>query len=139
MGYSGDRLDCLARSRKSEGKEVSRTARQTDNISLERRAAELHALSRRRTDLFNRPVMADTAMDIMLTALIAHEQGTVLTRLSAAMANRLPLASADSMIEELIGARLLRHGDRRDQINPTQLGVDLMREFVSRASVPQRG
>lgn len=137
MGYSGDRLDRLARSLKSEAKEDSRMAPQTDNLSLERRAAELHAFSRCRTDLFNRPVMADTAMDIMLTALIAHEQGTVLTRLSAAMANRLPLASADSVIEELINARLLRRGDRRDQINPTQLGVDLMREFVSRAPVPE--
>lgn len=102
----------------------------TQKQSMEIRAARLHAESRRRADLFNRPVMADNAMDIMLTALIAHEQGTDLTRTAAAMANRLGRTAAEPIIADLVAARLLTNGDRADRILLTQLGVDLMREFV---------
>lgn len=98
--------------------------------SMEVRAAHLHAENRRRADLFNRPVMVDSAMDIMLTALIAHEQGTGLTRTAAAMANRLARATAEPIIADLVAARLLRNGDDADGITLTPLGVDLMREFV---------
>ncbi len=111
-------------------------ARGTDasagGFSFEHAAADLHASNRRRAELFNHPVMADKVMDIMLTALIAHEQQTVLTRLAAAMANRLGLSEAERIIEELASARLLeaRSGD---QIRLTLLGADLMRDYVRRA------
>lgn len=98
--------------------------------NMETRAAHLHAENRRRAELFNRPVMADSAMDIMLTALIAHEQGTGLTRTAAAMANRLGHTAAEPIIADLITARLLANGAEADRIVLTQLGVDLMREFV---------
>ena len=98
--------------------------------SMEVRAARLHAENRRRADLFNRPVMADSVMDIMLTALIAHEQGTSLTRTAAAMANHLARAAAEPIIADLVAARLLTNGDGAERIVLTQLGVDLMREFV---------
>ncbi|MGD9810980.1 MAG: hypothetical protein AB7U35_06540 [Sphingobium sp.] len=79
--------------------------------------------------------MADPVMDIMLTALIALEQGTVLTRTSAAMANRLSIASAETLIDDLVSARLLQKGARRDHISLTPLGSELMREFVRRETL----
>ncbi len=100
---------------------------------MEHRAAYLHAANRRRADLFNHSVMADRSMDVMLTALIALEQGTVLTRAAAAMANRLSMAEAEALTDQLITARLMQRGERRDQILLSQLGADLMREYVNRA------
>lgn len=99
--------------------------------SIEARATRLHAENRRRAELFNRPIMADSAMNIMLTALIAHEQGTRLTRTAAAMANRLNRDDAEPIIADLVAGRLLEKGDGTDQVRLTPLGVDLMREFVS--------
>jgi len=119
MDFPGGRLPSLRK-----------THSDTQKHSMEIRAARLHAESRRRADLFNRPVMTDSAMDIMLTALIAHEQGTGLTRTAAAMANRLGRIAAEPIITDLVAARLLEAGDVADRIILTPLGVDLMREFV---------
>lgn len=102
----------------------------TQKHSIEVRAARLHAENRRRAELFNRPVMADSAMDVMLTALIAHEQGTRLTRTAVAMANRLCRTAAEPIIADLVAARLLEGGECVDHVRLTKLGVDLMREFV---------
>ncbi len=99
--------------------------------SIEARASRLHAENRRRAELFNRPVMADNAMNIMLTALIAHEQGTRLTRTAAAMANRLERKDAEPVMADLVAGRLVEKGDGTDLVRLTPLGVDLMREFVS--------
>lgn len=127
MGYSGDRYTRPGRIL-SGNMAALRTGGDGD---IERRAADLHAVSRRRADLFNQAVMADSAMDIMLTALIAHEQGTALTRLTAAMANRLTTARADLIIDELIAARLMTRAEQGAQIGLTQLGVEKMREYVA--------
>lgn len=97
---------------------------------LERRAVNLHAASRRRADYFNRPVMADRAMDIMLTAFIAHQQGTVLTRATAAMANRIAAPVAEQIIDELLASNLLQRGSGPTDIRITSFGAELMSKFV---------
>jgi predicted transcriptional regulator len=131
MGYSGERY--ARPDQWSNRDDTTRSVADSQEKSMEHRAAELHAANRRRADLFNQSVMADQSMDIMLTALIALEQGTVLTRAAAAMANRISMALAESITDELISARLMQRGERRDQIMLTQLGADLMREYVNRA------
>ena len=137
MAYSGDspsRQDLWS----SQDREVSQPEARED-AKIEFRAAQLHAANRRRNELFNQSVMADSAMDIMLTALIAREQGTALTRTAAAMANRLGISAADQIIEDLIAARLLQRGERRDHISMTHMGAELMRQFVVSAPLGRGG
>jgi len=100
-------------------------------FSFEHAAAQLHASNRRRADLFKHPVMADDVMAVMLTALIADEQNTPLTRTMVAMANRLDAKEAERIIGDLVDARLLemRAGDR---VGLTSLGTDQMRDYVRR-------
>ena len=130
MGYSGD-----APSRQNQwslrDEDVAPSVDREDTHVL-RGAVELHRANRRRRELFNHDVMADAPMDIMLTALIAREQNSVLTRQAAAMANGIAHVHADAVIDDLIIIRLLTAGNRRDEIGLTQLGADLMREFVIR-------
>jgi hypothetical protein len=93
-------------------------------------AVSMHAQSRRRADLFSNPVMADYPLDLMLTALIAHEQGTALSRRAAAMANRMDFAAADAVIAQLIEARLIEPHQERDPIRLSEHGADLMRKYL---------
>jgi len=102
----------------------------TSPVDYEYLAADLHAANRRRADLFRHAVMADKVMDIMLTALIAHEQGTVLTRKAAAMANRLTAEEAEALIAGLTDARLLEDGPAPGRIRLTATGVDRMRDYI---------
>ena len=132
MGYSGIRPGRANGSGFASSSRALRTADDDRGDSFEHAAADLHASNRRRADLFNHPVMADKVMDIMLTALIAHEQQTVLTRMAAAMANRLGLSEAERIMDELISARLME-GRTGDQVRLTPLGADLMRDYVRRA------
>lgn len=106
------------------------TEAQVAPLNFEHLAADLHAASRRRADLFRQSIMADKAMDIMLTALIAHEQGTVLTRKAAGMANRLATPEVEHLIRDLMAARLLQGGDAPDQIRLTGPGVERMRDYI---------
>lgn len=105
-----------------------------NNGTVEEHAVRLHAASRRRSDLFGLAVMTDAPMDLMLTALIAHLQGTTVTRTAAAMANRLPLGNADTLIDELILGGLLRRGESRDHIVLALDGERLMTRFVNQNS-----
>lgn len=105
------------------------------SLDFEQLAADLHAANRRRTDLFRHPVMADRVMDIMLTALIAHEQGTVLTRKAAGMANRLTEPETERLIRDLGMAGLLQDGAAPDQICLTGTGVARMRDYLRQLSL----
>ncbi|MGE4429581.1 MAG: hypothetical protein AB7E05_02440 [Sphingobium sp.] len=107
-----------------------RTEAQLAPLDYEHLAADMHAANRRRAELFGQAIMADRVMDIMLTALIAHEQGTVLTRKAAGMANRLAAPEAGRLVRDLIEARLLRDGPAPDQIVLTATGVDRMRDYI---------
>ncbi|MCB2013503.1 MAG: hypothetical protein R3E11_01085 [Sphingobium sp.] len=95
-------------------------------------AVQLHTHNRERASLFGQDIMADTVMDIMLTALIAQKQGTVLTRISALMANQIDTARGDKVIDDLIQARLMQRGEGRDHISLTGHGGKLMEEYVRR-------
>jgi len=103
---------------------------------LENMAVRMHAQNRRRADLFSHPVMADYSLDLMLTALIAHEQGIALSRRAAAMANRMDLAAADAVIDQLIEARLIETHQERDHVSLSRHGADLMHKYL-RAAEPQ--
>lgn len=95
-------------------------------------AVKLHTINRERASLFGHDIMADTVMDIMLTALIAQKQGTVLTRISALMANQIDMSRGDKVIDDLISARLIQRGAGRDHICLTSHGSKLMEEYVRR-------
>lgn len=117
------------------GSELSRSDAQfslspTGKAELEQLAAQLHMANRRRRELFNHEIMADRVMDIMLTVLIAQEQGTVLGRSAVAMANRLHPSEADRIIDALVQAHFLRHGTQGDSVRLTVRGHELMQDYV---------
>jgi predicted transcriptional regulator len=136
MAYSGDGGSRVGGASAQDRADPFRIADRKDE-TMEVRAARLHASNRQRSDLFNHKVMADRVMDIMLTALIAQEQGTVLTRMAAAMANRIHVSEAESIIEALIEARFLQRGEGRDHVRLTDPGYRLMQEYVRRATFPK--
>lgn len=129
MAYSGNDISRVDSSVIETDSRLGRIKTKKDN-ELEQLAVKLHTLNRKRTELFNNEVMSDRVMDIMLTALIAYEQNTVLTRTAAAMANRMHLSEAESIIGDLINARFMQRGEGRDHIQLTDHGHKLMQEYV---------
>ncbi len=69
---------------------------------------DLHVANSRRADLFRQAVMTDRVMDVMLTALIVHEQGRVLSQKAAAMAKHMPIEDVAAIVADLIEAALSR-------------------------------
>lgn len=93
-------------------------------------ATRLHALSRKRTFLFNTPPMADSAMDIMLSVLIAHQQNVQITHLAVAMANRLSQEKCEAFLEALALAGLVSHKGPGDTVRLTAKGLDQMQDYI---------
>jgi predicted transcriptional regulator len=99
------------------------------NATLEA-ATRLHALSRKRAFLFNTPAMADSAMDIMLSVLIAHQQNVQITHLAIAMANRLPQEKCEAFLEALALAGLISHKGPGNTVHLTVKGLDQMQDYI---------
>jgi|GEM_PF-7000378 len=141
MAYSGNNIGRAGAMDTQLDTRLRRAQAHKDTV-LEEQAVKLHDFNRRRTELFNHEVMSDRVMDIMLTALIACEQGTVLTRTAVAMANRMHLSEAESIINDLVNARFMQRGEGRDHTRLTDHGHKLMQEYVRRAiattSLPDR-
>ncbi|MPT47082.1 MAG: hypothetical protein E2598_01520 [Sphingobium sp.] len=99
-------------------------------VNYEHAATALHAKGRMRADVFHHKIMVDSAMDVMLSALITHEQGIVLKKQAVAMANRLNSDEAAVIIGQLSVAGLLRVDTQSDQVMLTDQGVARMRRYV---------
>lgn len=78
------------------------------STQAELKATLLHRNNRRRALHFNAPVMADSAMDLMLTLFVGHEQRRVVDRVALAMLNSLTPVRADTLLSSLSEAGLTR-------------------------------
>ena len=102
--------------------------------SLEAKAARLHMLGRLRGKHFFTPVMADSAMDIMLSLLVGDLQSNPVSESLLAVGNMLNREEARSMVDRLVQAGLVTvSGDDPEQrtVGLTPLGSARMRSFVS--------
>lgn len=128
MAHSGDGFGCAAMG--APDADIMPGVRRRATSEFESLAVRMHSQNRQRADLFSFPVMVDYPLDLMLTALIAHEQGTALSRRAAAMANRMDLVTADAVIDQLIDARLIETRQERDHIALSRHGADLMHKYL---------
>ncbi|MBB6123139.1 hypothetical protein [Sphingobium subterraneum] len=100
----------------------------TRSSAVEEKAARLHQLNRRRALHFNTLVMTDSAMDVMLTLLVGHEQGRAISRNALAMANLMTSGDADAVLAALDEADYIIASD--GGIRLSERGVSLMRGYV---------
>lgn len=101
---------------------------------LEARATRLHMIGRRRSRLFLAPVMADSAMDIMLCLTVGELQGQAVSAAALATANVLSRAEADDFIDKLVQAGLAVITGVKPEgrtVGLTPLGSARMRGFLN--------
>lgn len=103
--------------------------------SLEARALRLHQLSRQRSNHFHMPVMADHAMDIMLSLMIGELQRIDISVDSLLLANGLSIVDGDTLLDRLIQAGLVSFGshqvEERRRVILTPLGSARMQSYIS--------
>jgi len=102
--------------------------------ALEAKAVRLHTLGRLRGKHFFTPVMADSAMGVMLSLLVGELQSARVSDTALALANMLSRAEAEALIDRLVHAGLAVitgfEPDRRT-VGLTPLGSARMRSFVN--------
>lgn len=96
----------------------------------ERIAADIHALNRHREEIFRHQVMADSALNIMLAALITHEQDVMLRRSAAAMASHISMEDAEPIFRQLTEAGLIEVDKMEDKIILTPQGAVRTRHYI---------
>ena len=111
-------------------------ATMTDSRShagLEAKAARMHTLGRLRGKHFFTPVMADSAMDVMLSLLVGELQSSPVSDTALAVANLLSRDETETIIDKLVQAGLAAitgiEPDRRT-VGLTPLGSARMRSYV---------
>lgn len=101
---------------------------------LEAKATRMHGLGRLRGKHFLIPIMADSAMDVMLSLFVGELQGTLVSDTALAVGNGLSREDTALMIDKLVNAGLAavasHAGDRRT-VGLTPLGSARMRSFVN--------
>jgi len=101
---------------------------------LEAKAARMHMLGRLRSKHFFAPVMADSAMDTMLSLFVGELQSSSVSDTALAVANLLSREETDLMIDKLVHAGLAivtgEESERRT-VGLTPLGSARMRSFVN--------
>ncbi len=104
------------------------------DASLEAKATRLHMLGRLRGKHFFTPVMADSAMDVMLSLLVGELQSSKVSDTALAVGNLLSKEETSVVIEKLVQSGLAVitgvEPDRRT-VGLTPLGSARMRSFVS--------
>lgn len=104
------------------------------DAQLEAKAAHMHILGRLRGQHFFTPVMADSAMDVMLSLFVGELQSSPVSDTALAVGNLLSRTEADAVIDKLVQAGLAvvtgEMPDRRT-VGLTPLGSARMRSFVS--------
>lgn len=102
--------------------------------SIEGKAARMHAFGRLRGQHFGTALMADSAMDMMLSLFVGELQSSPVSDTALAVGNKLSREEADLMIDKLINAGLAAetgaNPDRRT-VGLTPLGSARMRSFVN--------
>ena len=103
------------------------------NAGLEAKAARMHTLGRLRGKLFFTPVMADNAMNVMLSLLVGELQSSPVSDTALAVANLLSRDETETIIDKLVQAGLAAttgiEPDRRT-VGLTPLGSARMRSYV---------
>lgn len=104
------------------------------DADLEAKAARMHMLSRFRGQHFITPVMADSAMDVMLSLFVGELQNRDVSETALAMANLLGRKETSALIDKLVQAGLAvltghEPGGRTVGLSP--LGSARMRNFVN--------
>lgn len=104
------------------------------DASVEAKAARLHRLSRLRGKHFLTQVMADSAMDVMLSLLVGELQSSIVSDTALAVGNLLSKEETEAVIDRLVQAGLAVvtgvEPDRRT-VGLTPLGSARMRSFVN--------
>jgi hypothetical protein len=111
-----------------------RSAGSRPDARLESKAARMHMLGRMRGKHFFTAVMADSAMDVMLSLFVGELQSSKVSDTALAVGNLLSKDETDTVIERLVQAGLAvvtgQDLDRRT-VGLTPLGSARMRSFVS--------
>jgi len=131
-------MSTSARRGHSAASAAQRPMRPADEVhrdaSIEGKAARMHGLGRLRGEHFRTALMADSAMDVMLTLFIGELQASPVSDTALAGGNKLSREEADLMIDKLINAGLAavtgENPDRRT-VGLTPLGSARMRSFVN--------
>jgi hypothetical protein len=118
-------------SRDARGLAVTGSRQQAE---LETKATRLHMLGRLRGKHFFTPVMADSAMDVMLSLFVGELQACAVSDTALAVGNLLNREETDRIVDKLVQAGLAVvtgiEPDRRT-VGLTPLGSARMRSFVS--------
>lgn len=107
MGMALDRESAARRMDMSVVSDVAGFQHDRFGTQIQAKAVRLHQMNRERAMHFNAPVMADSAMDVMLTLVIGQEQNTPLSLMTLALANRLNAQDCASLITQLAEAGLV--------------------------------
>ncbi|WP_250890258.1 hypothetical protein [Sphingobium nicotianae] len=103
-------------------------------VRLEAKATRLHTLSRLRGKHFFTPVMADSAMDVMLSLFVGELQSSKVSDTALAVGNMLNREETETIIDRLVQAGLAvitGHEPDRRTVGLTPLGSARMRSFVN--------
>lgn len=104
------------------------------DAALEAKASRMHMLSRLRGKHFFTPIMADSAMDVMLSLFVGELQSSTVSDTALAVGNLLSREETAAIIDRLVHAELAvitgEEPDRRT-VGLTALGSARMRSFVS--------
>lgn len=101
---------------------------------LEMKAARMHMLSRFRGQHFLTPIMADSAMDVMLSLLVGELQHCDVSETALATANLLSRRETNVLIDKLVQAGLAvltGHEPDGRTVGLSPLGSARMRSFVN--------
>ncbi len=101
---------------------------------MESKAARMHMLSRFRGQHFVTPVMADSAMDVMLSLFVGELQRCGVSETALATANLLSRKETSALIDKLVQAGLAvltGHEPDGRTVGLSPLGSARMRSFVN--------
>lgn len=104
------------------------------SASLQVKAGRMHMLGRLRSKHFYAPVLADRAMDIMLSLLVGELQSSRVSDMALAVGNMLSREEACTVIDNLVQAGLVvvsGEWPERRTVGLTPLGSARMRSFVN--------
>jgi hypothetical protein len=104
------------------------------DTGLESKAARIHMLSRFRGQHFVTPVMADSAMDVMLSLFVGELQNCDMSETALATANLLSRKETNLLIDKLVQAGLAvltGHEPDGRTVGLSPLGSARMRSFVN--------
>lgn len=97
---------------------------------LEMSAVRLHEANQRRILHFNSAVLADSAMDILVSLLIARLHRRPVTGTALAMANRIPPEKCVALLSELAQAGLVTGNGGQGPVDLTEQADRQLRAYL---------